>query len=153
MIYRLVAKILVVIVVFYGTYEGFICEASEYSLSLQNQALAPNAGGQTAWALRFASGNSREYSLFANEYLRTGKYPLFGGLYSMRFPILGRAAPIQTFAQVGMGISSAGPVVELLWNLTPFWLLRIDFATHFYFIPQRVIVWNYPFWLGLTVPF
>jgi hypothetical protein len=127
--------------------------STEYSLSVQTAALAPNAGGQEAWSLRFSSGNTREYSVFANNYLRTGKYPLFGGLYSMRFPILGRGSPVQSFAQIGIGASSAGPMAEVLWNLTPLWLLRIDFATHFYFIPTRVIVWNYPFWIGATLPF
>jgi hypothetical protein len=127
--------------------------ARDYALALQGAALAPNAGGQEAWALRFATDNSREYSIFANEYLRTGDYPLVGAIYSFRFPIFSRVWPIYSFVQIGAGASSAGPVAEFLMNLTPAWVVRIDFSTHFYAIPERVIVWNYPFWVGLTVPF
>lgn len=130
--------------------------AEERNLTLQALALAPNAGGQTVWALRYSSAlasGGTEYTLFGNEYLITGNYPLMGGVYSWRFPIIGRKWPIQSFAQLGLGASSAGPMTELLWSISPFWVIRIDFATHFYARLDRAIVWNYPSWIGLTVPF
>ncbi|MEZ4742788.1 MAG: hypothetical protein R3B45_10120 [Bdellovibrionota bacterium] len=126
---------------------------NHYTLSLQQYAFNSNAGGQETWALRMAKNESWEISAFANEYLRTGKYPLVGATYDLRYKICGISCPIRSFAQVGGGFSSAGPMIELLWNITPLWLFRIDFATHIYVVPYRAIAWNYPFWLGLSIPF
>lgn len=135
-------------------------------ISLQYQAFAPNAGGQTVYGLRWFKDN-RELTLFQNNYLTAGDAPLAGGLYSWRFPACDTSCFIHLHAQAGLGITTAGPATELLWGgelpLLPLALnggtikyvpmLRLDFASHWIFTTQRMINWSYPFWLGLTVPF
>ncbi len=123
-----------------------------YTVSAQGLALAPNAGGQRAWSLRLAENDQVEYSLFVNEYLVTGSVPLTGVSYGWRYSLCGRICPLRMFAQLGAGVSTAGPVVEVIWSVTPLWLLRVDIATHFYFLTDRAILWSYPFWLGVSVP-
>lgn len=126
---------------------------SNYAISAQQYALAPNAGGQTAWSLRLSKNDDREYSIFVNEYLQTGSFPLMGTTYDFKYALCGRSCFLQSAALIGFGISSAGPLVNLTWSFTPLWIVRIDFSTHIYAIPSRLIVWNYPLWLGITVPF
>lgn len=118
--------------------------------SLQAMALAPNAGGQQAFALRRATDKA-EWSLFANDYLRTGNQPLMGGLYSLRFPALGQSRGFQMVFEVGAGLSSVGPMVEVLWGTTLLWSVRLDVASHFYVAKDRAILWSYPLWIGLSV--
>ena len=115
-------------------------------------AMAPNAGGQEAYALRRAN-NEREWSLFMNQYLLAGGYPLSGISYAKRFPICELHCPIQAYVQAGGGLSTAGPLIELLWGTNIFWLARIDIATQIYFSTKRVIFWSYPLWVGFSVPF
>lgn len=135
-------------------------------VSLQYQAFAPNAGGQTVYGLRVAR-NNREYAIFQNQYLTAGDAPLAGGIYSWRFPACDTSCFVHLHAQAGLGITSAGPMTEILWGgelpLLPLALnggtiryvpmLRLDFASHWIVTAQRVISWSYPFWLGLSVPF
>lgn len=128
-------------------------QAGDYNtISLQYISFAPNAGGQFAYAIRWAHNDSREYSLFSNQFLNTGKYPLSGAIYSIRFPLCPRCV-VSTSGEIGAGLTNAGPMIELDWNLTVLWVARIDFATHLYFPTVRAIAWSYPLWLGITVPF
>ncbi len=124
--------------------------AKKASYSLQFHALAPNAGGQRAYALRRAT-DDREWSVFANEYLRAGDYPLFGGMYSFRYPICGQECLVQVYAQTGIGVTSVGPGAELLWGMNLFWTVRLDVASQFYITKDRVVVWSYPLWIGLSI--
>ena len=133
--------------------EKVFAKSRQYAVTAQQYALAPNAGGQQVYSLRLSVDDRIEYSVFSNQYLMTGKYPLSGFIYDWRFPVCEQGCFLQSFAQIGVGLATAGPLVAITWNLTPFWLFRIDFSTHIYASVDRVIVWNYPFWLGLTVPF
>lgn len=122
----------------------------DVSYSLQVHALAPNAGGQRAYALRRAT-NESEWGLFANEYLRAGDYPLMGGLYSFRYPICDQSCVIQFYAQTGVGVSNVGPFIELLWGTNLFWTVRLDVASQILITRDHVVVWSYPLWIGLSV--
>ena len=125
---------------------------SQYTLSFQYKAMTPNAGGQQAYSLRLSEDDNYEWSIFSNQFLQTGAYPLTGLVYDWRFSICPRHCFVRSFVQIGGGVSSAGPMVEILWNITPLWLMRIDFVTHFYFAQLKPIFWNYPLWLGVSVP-
>ena len=126
--------------------------ANKRTISAQGYALAPNAGGQVAYSLRYSPEEKTEYSAFANTSLFVGKVPLSGIIYSKRLTLCERCL-VSSFAQVGAGASLAGPMLEFDWNITPLWLLRIDFATHIYFFRIHGIVWSYPLWLGVSLPF
>ena len=124
-----------------------------YSLmSFQYIAVTGNAGGQQAYALRLSRDNEVEYSLFVNQYFYTGRYPLSGLTYAYRFALVPARYVVSSFLQVGAGISTAGPLGVILWNLTAFHVVRLDIATHIYFPQLRPFIWNYPLWLGITVP-
>lgn len=119
--------------------------------SAQFAAFAPNAGGQTAFSARRATDN-HEWSLFANNYLTTGAVPLTGITYDLRFPICDQHCFWQFYVQTGVGISTAGPMVELLWGTILLWTMRLDFTTQMYVIPNRMIIWSYPLWVGISIP-
>ena len=119
--------------------------------SLQALAFAPNAGGQQAYALRRATDKS-EWTLFANYYLQTAGGPLMGGGYDLRMPVCDQRCFWQFYAQIGGGVSTIGPYVEVLWGTNLFWILRLDIATHFYITAARAIFWSYPLWAGLSLP-
>ncbi len=121
-------------------------------LSFQYIALTGNAGGQNAYSLSLAQENKREYNLFMNQNLSTGNYPLCGATYNLRRNLLPVEAVLTAFIQVGVGLATAGPILALTWNLTALQIVRIDVTTHLYFSQLRPIVWNYPLWLGLTLP-
>ena len=125
-------------------------ETKRQSYSLQVQAFAPNAGGQEAYALRMAN-DEREWSIFANRYLYAGSFPMVGALYSRRFPLCGQSCIWDFYAQAGLGVSSAGPLAEVLWGTNLFWILRLDFSTHL-IMQKRLIVWGYPLWVGISIP-
>ncbi|MCB9228762.1 MAG: fibronectin type III domain-containing protein [Deltaproteobacteria bacterium] len=126
---------------------------ADNSLSLQYKAWTSNAGGQDAYSLRWSVDDSYEWTLFSNHLLTSGSYPLTGLLWDVRFPICGHSCVIGVWAQAGAGLSTAGPVVEFLWSFRFFWLLRVDMATHLYFSQLKPIVWSYPFWIGISLPF
>ena len=128
-------------------------KAENYTLSLQYKATTPNAGGQDVYGLRLSFEDDWELGFFSNQLLVTGSLPLSGIVLDKRFVVCSRSCPVRVFFQLGAGISMAGPVVEALWSLTPLWLFRIDFATHFYFSQATPIIWNYPLWIGLSLPF
>lgn len=115
-------------------------------------AFAPNAGGQAAYAARIGN-DAYEWSLFSNSYLQTGPLPLSGILLSKRYTLCGQECFWQVYAQIGAGLSTAGPAVEFLWGTIPLWVFRIDFATHMYITQKRAITWSYPLWVGLTYAF
>lgn len=123
-----------------------------YTLSFQTIAFTSNAGGQPTYSLRLAKEDQEEFTLFSNQYLITGDIPLTGIIYSKRLVWCPRNCPIGSFLQIGGGISSAGGVIEILWSLTPLWIFRIDFASHFYILLDRAVLWSYPLWLGLSIP-
>lgn len=134
--------------------------SKKVTYSLQAMALAPNAGGQMAYALRRGT-NEREMSVFANTYLYAGDYPLVGAIYSWRFPIVNDDWFWQAFVELGAGITTAGPVAEILWGTIMLWTVRVDIATHLMFVPSNsdrsgrpanMILWSYPIWVGLAVP-
>jgi hypothetical protein len=119
--------------------------------SAQLLAFAPNAGGQAAYSLR-RSNNEREWSLFLNQYLRVGKRPLGGAAYSLRYPVCDQSCILQLYVQNGVGISSVGPFIEVLWGTNLFSIIRLDIAAHLYFTASRPVLWSYPLWLGFSLP-
>lgn len=137
--------------VFFDSYEAGAKE--DYTLSLQYRSMTSNAGGQQSYALRLSHDDEGEFVLFSNLFLLTGRWPLTGVAYDWRFVICSRRCFIRSFFQVGVGATTAGPLMEVLWNLTPLWLFRIDVVTHFYFAQVKPILWNYPLWIGFSVPF
>ena len=130
---------------------GVAAETKHTTYSLQALAFAPNAGGQQAYALRRATDKS-EWALFANTYLQTGGGPLLGGGYDLRMPVCDQSCFWQFYAQIGGGLSTVGPYVEVLWGTNLFWIMRLDIATHFYVTASRAIFWSYPLWAGLSLP-
>ena len=156
---------LIALVMLLGTTSAFAAEKN-WTATFQVGAFAPNAGGQDAYGLRVHRDN-REYTLFSNSYLMAGAYPLTGAIYSWRFPICDETCWWQFFAQIGAGVSTAGPLAEIVWGsqipLAPLWLprsapkylpsLRFDVTTHMIAVPYRLVLWSYPLWLGISVPF
>lgn len=135
------------------------------NVSLQYAAFAPNAGGQVAYGIR-GLRNNREIAIFQNQYLTAGGQPLLGVLYAWRFPICDESCMVHLHTQVGIGLTSAGPLVEFLWGteipILPLGLnggtipyvpmLRVDVASHWMATHSRLITWSYPFWVGVTLP-
>lgn len=135
-------------------------------ISLQYMAFAPNAGGQLSLGLRATHGN-REFGVFQNHYLTAGDRPLLGGLYAWRFPVCDEACMVHIHLQTGLGMTTAGPMAEFLWGMEipvlplalnggtiPYIpMLRLDLASQWLATRSRLIMWSYPFWLGLTLPF
>ncbi len=119
--------------------------------SLQVAAFAPNAGGQEAYALRRAT-DKVEWSVFVNRYLYAGDYPLMGATYDWRFPICDQSCFWQFYIQAGVGLSTTGPVLEVLWGTTLLWVARVDIATQMFFQSNRLISWSYPLWIGVSIP-
>jgi hypothetical protein len=131
----------------------FATTLNAYSLlSFQYHAVTGNAGGQNAYALSLAQHNTREFGIFVNEHLTTGRIPLTGATYSRRYLLTPDYYALTSFVQAGCGISSAGPLFALTWNLTALQVVRLDITTHIYFPQLRPLVWSYPLWLGITVP-
>jgi hypothetical protein len=147
------------------SFSSVLCAEELDSISFQDRALAPNAGGQTAYSLKLAYG-SMEYGAFANEYLRAGDYPLSGITVDYRLALCEKDCWGNFYAQAGVGGSTGGPLASLTWSLqiplVPIWLpmaapkylpqLRVDFTTHFIFVQYRAVTWSYPLWLGITIP-
>ena len=149
----------VMICVSFGNDTSFAAE-KKITYSLQAMALAPNAGGQMVYALRRGT-NDREMSVFANTYLYAGDYPLTGAIYSWRFPIVNDDWFWQLYVELGAGISTAGPMAEILWGTIMLWTVRIDIATHVMFVPSNsdrsgrpasMVLWSCPIWVGLAIP-
>lgn len=126
-------------------------ESKMVTYSLQVLALAPNAGGQNAYALRRAT-DEEEMFAFYNNYLGAGEYSLIGLGYDWRFPICDQSCFWQFYFEAGGGVSTAGPFAELLWGTNIFWVARLDISTHFYLTSKRVIGWSYPLWVGISMP-
>ena len=136
-----------------------------YQVAMQLAALAPNAGGQDAYSLKVEHDNI-EYSVFSNQYILAGSFPLSGATAEYRWDICGRDCWWQFFLQAGGGGSNGGPIGQITWGsaipLVPFWwptsapkyvpALRLDFTTQFILIQWRAISWSYPLWIGLSVP-
>jgi len=135
-------------------------------VSLQYAAFAPNAGGQITYGFR-GLRNNREIAIFQNQYLTAGSEPLLGALYAWRFPICDESCLVHIHTQAGIGVTTAGPLVEFLWGteipVLPLGLnggtiryvpmLRFDIASHWIATRSRLITWSYPFWIGVTLPF
>ncbi len=119
--------------------------------SLQAIAYAPNAGGQEAYALRRATDDN-EWTLFVNRALYAGDYPLTGATYAWRFPVCDQSCFWQFYVQAGAGLSTAGPILEVLWGTTLLWTMRVDVATQMFFQTNRMITWSYPLWVGISMP-
>jgi len=129
---------------------GKAAAAERQAYTAQFLALAPNAGGQDAFALRMGD-DKREWSLFTNLYLRSYDLPLTGITYDWRFPICSMACWVPTYLQAGGGISQAGPLAQLTWSTTVLRLLRIDYTTQAFYSQSRIVLWSYPLWLGLSI--
>lgn len=129
-----------------------ICADKTVTYSLGYQALTGNAGGQKAYYLRRTTEKS-EWAVFANTYLQSDDRPLIGALYDLRFPLLNENRFWQFYVQTGIGITTAGPAIELVWGTNAFWIFRVDIATHIYLSHRRPIIWSYPIWLGISLPF
>lgn len=136
-----------------------------YTLYGASGALAPNAGGQDTYSLRLYH-DEREYHAFMNRTLMAGGMPLYGAGYDFTFNACEECF-WRFFVQTGVGISTAGPYLELDWGfavpILPLWLpiapprfvpqFRIDFATHVIQTTSRAITWSYPLWIGIGIPF
>ena len=145
---------------------AFAKPAEVDSVSARFFAFAPNAGGQDVYSVSYLRKNI-EYSLFANQSLSAGSYPLTGATVSYRFYALDYSNFWQFYVQGGAGLSTGGPLGEILWGVTipmiPLWLptaspkyvpqIRIDVANQFYVSKTRVITWSVPLWVGFSVPF
>lgn len=145
--------------------EIFAAESKRH-ISAQYAALAPNAGGQTAYSLRYSSSDW-EMGVFSNQYLLAGDYPLTGIIYEKVLPLCKKDCFWDFNVQGGAGISNGGPLLHLTWSsiipLIPIWLptraprfvpaLRVDITTQMILIPTRAITWSYPLWAGLSYPF
>lgn len=127
-------------------------QALASATSLQVFALAPNAGGQEAYSLRRLN-DDREWNFFLNTSINTSGIPLMGVSYAARLSLCGSTCIWDFYLEAGAGLSSGGPMIEFLWGTTWFWLLRIDFSTQIFISTERAIIWNYPFWAGISVPF
>jgi len=148
---RFLLLLIAVTALFNATKSAAAGSDDRVTYSLMLQSLAPNAGGQQAYALRRGT-DKIEMSLFANRSLYAGNFPLMGATYDWRFAICGRSCFWQFYAQAGVGLSTAGPMVEILWSSILLWTVRIDMATHLIVIPNRVITWSYPLWVGFAIP-
>lgn len=116
------------------------------------KSFAPNAGGQDAYSLR-AGRDDFELGVFANTYLQVGGHPLSGVSYDFRFDICGKKCWFfRVYSAVGIGISSIGPFAEVVATFVPLSVVRVDISTHFIPARDRVILWSYPLWVGLTIP-
>jgi hypothetical protein len=139
---------------------------SRRNVSAQYAAFAPNAGGQTAYSLRYATGD-QEFGVFSNQYLMAGDYPLTGATYEKVMPLCKKDCFWELNLQAGAGISNGGPLIHLTWSsvvpLLPLWLprraprfvpaLRLDLTTQMILIQTRAITWSYPLWAGISYPF
>jgi hypothetical protein len=155
----------ILLVLFCGFSQAMAGERGSYDVSFSQGALAANAGGQDAMAVR-VHHEGRELHGYINPSLSTGGRPLVGAGYGIRFDACSDCF-WKAFVQSGLGLSTAGPYLELDWGLAvpiiPIWLprdpfryvpqLRIDFATHLIFSNVRPSVWSYPLWLGFSIPF
>jgi hypothetical protein len=134
--------------------------------SAQIGSFAANAGGQSAYAVRY-SKNQHQYSLFSNQYLQAGGVPVTGVTYNYILPICTKDCFWRFWSSIGAGGSNVGPIIDISWTglvpLIPIWLprghfkyvpnLRIDFTTQLMFLRTRVVAWSYPLWAGISVPF
>ena len=131
------------------------CVAS--SVSVQGMALAPNAGGQESYSIKYFHEKKKiEYGLFSTTYLVTdGNIPLTGVSANYRFDICGKDCAAQAFILLGGGISQIGPYAELTWGSILGWVTRIDITTQLYYstTENRIITWSYPLWVGISIPF
>ena len=98
---------------------------TKYTVTGQYMALAPNAGGQQAYALRLGT-NDWEGGAFSNQYILAGDKPFTGVFYDFRFPICDDSCWWQFFAQTGGGFSNGGPFAQITWGTIipalPLWL-------------------------------
>lgn len=134
-------------------------------IATQFLSLAPNAGGQEVFSLRAARENW-ELSLFSNQTIYAGEYPYSGCVLHRRFPVCDASCFWQFYTAVGGGVSNGGPIMEFTWStiipLIPIWLplqapsyypaVRLDVTTQIVLIQWRAVTWNYPFWIGISVP-
>lgn len=135
------------------------------NVSYLHAAFAPNAGGQESHSLKLLYDNV-EYSIFVNEYIRAGEYPLSGVTMEWVSPICDKECWGNLFLQYGVGASMGGPIANLTWSfqlpILPIWLpmsapkyvpqIRLDFTSQFIFVRYRAVSWSYPLWLGLSIP-
>ncbi len=129
-----------------------VARGEKTQISFQYKALAANAGGQDAYALRYAN-DKREWTAFTNQYLNAGGMPVLGGIYSFRLPACPLSCWNPIYFQYGAGLSTAGPLAELLVGITVLKVIRIDMATHLIATQNRLIVWSYPIWFGFSLIF
>ena len=144
-----------------------VARAGDYAVTAQTLALAPNAGGQQAYALRLGTDHWEARRLQQPLPLRRQPCRSPARVFDFRFPICDHTCFWQFFVQAGGGLSNAGPLAELTWGtmipLLPVWLpvprfnyvpaLRLDITTHMIAIRQRIVTWSYPLWVGVSVPF
>ena len=145
---------------------AFADGSRHYTVTGQFISLAPNAGGQNAYALRLAT-NEWEISGFSNLGISINGRALTGATYDWRFPICDDSCWWQFFVQTGVGASNGGPLAELTWGsvlpLVPIWLpftaprylpaLRLDMTTQIIATRWRAVTWSYPLWAGISVAF
>ena len=144
----------------YGARKGF------HEISVHGLSLAPNAGGQEAYRVEgYEKPNA--WHVFYNRALLVSELPLMGAGYNYRMSACDESCFWRFFAQVGGGLSNAGPYGEISWGtiipLVPLWLpvaapryipaLRLDITSQFYLAKNRIITWSYPIWAGVALAF
>jgi hypothetical protein len=122
------------------------------ALALQALALAPNAGGQESYSIKYHRGDY-EWSLFSTNYLITNGNPLTGLTLARRFDICKSNCWVQGFVQPGFGFTQIGAHFDLTWGTVIGYAVRIDLTTQLYTGHSRLLSWSYPLWVGVSFPF
>lgn len=115
------------------------------------KAHAANAGGQDIYSIRRAD-DDHEISLFRNEYLISSGRPLMGATYSLRLPVCDSSCFVQGYTQLGAGLSTAGPLLDITWSVIGLWVARVDFTTQLFLTKTRIMTWSVPLWIGVSLP-
>ncbi len=131
---------------------SFLCKGNDHVFSSMVRSFAPNSGGQTVYSLKYKDPHDYEYSATVSHYLSYGGQPLSSISMGKVLP-LGQASFLVKGSLIsGFGLSTAGPYLLIDWSVRILWFGRIDIATHFYILRDRISIWNLPLWLGISVP-
>lgn len=162
---NLTRRIIVGSLIFLLSHASYAQGTGRIQIASQFMSFAPNAGGQEIYGLRMAK-DVWETSLFSNQSISAGNLPYSGVLLHRRFSICDDRCFWQFYVAGGVGGSNGGPVTEFTWTtvipLLPIWLpfkapsffpaLRLDITTQLVYIRWRAVTWNYPFWVGISMP-
>lgn len=133
---------------------GQTLQAQPRRYSLLAATLAPNVGGQSAFSL-LTRAPDWELEGFYNSYLSVGGLGLGGVIMSVRERacLTQSCALVETSVSLGGGLATSGPIVQLRWSLVFLSTIRLDVATQAFFSRTRMVLWSYPVWVGVSMPF